>query len=125
MQATLPLPFRIPVVAFTFLPHSASADFSSTRSSSISINTGSGDLPAIIIASYPAFFSSGPNEPPQLESKIVPVKGDFVDSETLPEAGVVVPVNGPAANTSRFSGDRASTRPASYNSFAPSPRPPR
>jgi hypothetical protein len=74
-------------------------------------------LPAIIIASYPAFFIAGPNEPPQLESNIVPVNGDFVDSETLPEEGVEVPVNGPAANTSRLAGASGSTRPASYTIF--------
>ena len=51
IHATLPLSLSSVVIFFAFVPHRASADFSSTCSSAISIHTGSGDLPVIISAS--------------------------------------------------------------------------
>ena len=60
--------------------------------------------------SYPAYFSSGPKEPPELEAAMVPVRGPFVTTSYRPPEGAKVPEKGPGAKISLFSGERGSTR---------------
>jgi hypothetical protein len=47
--------------------------------------------------------------PPQLESKIVPVSGDFVVTLKRLLLGALEPLSGPVASISRFSGLNGST----------------
>lgn len=56
-----------------------------------------------------------PQCPPELASKMVPVKGDRVDTEKRPLAGAGVPVRGPVANTSGLSGERGSEIAAEWS----------
>ena len=59
--------------------------------------------------SQPAFFSSAPKKPPELEQAIAPVKGPLQTTDQRPEVGAIVPVNGPVANIILLSGEKGST----------------
>ena len=62
-----------------------------------------------MIMSHPAFFSSAPKKPPELEEAIVPVSGPLVTTMYLPPVGAFVPVAGPVAKINLFAGDSGST----------------
>jgi hypothetical protein len=47
------------------------------------------------MASYPVNFNNAPKVPPELEVKIVLVKGDLEVIAALPAVGAEVPVKGP------------------------------
>ena len=52
-------------------------------------------MPRITMASYPVNFNNAPKAPPELEVKIVLVKGDLEVIAALPAVGAAVPVKGP------------------------------
>ena len=100
---------RVVSVSHTDLPHKSDASFSSTSSLVISRYTGASDLPSKIIMSQPAFFSSLPKNPPELEQAIAPVNGPLQTTDQRPDVGAMVPVSGPVANIILLSGERGST----------------
>ena len=61
--------------------------------------------------SYPAYLSSGPQYPPELEPAIAPLSGARVTTSYLPVLEPIVPVRTPVANIRLFSGPRGSTPP--------------
>ncbi len=91
------------------MPHSGPASWNVTFPSSISIQTGSGDLPVIMIPSYPAFLRFNPKFPPQLDDAKRFVSGDKVEILNLLELGAPVPVSGPVVTTSGLSGENGRT----------------
>lgn len=64
--------------------------------------------PVKMNASTPVYFKRVPNLPPECESKMVPVRGDFDITTYLPLKGVLVPVIGPVANIIMFLGESGS-----------------
>src|SRR6185369_4621889 len=79
-----------------------------------------------MIRSYPAALSSGPQCPPELEVVIALVSGPLVTTIYRDPQEAFVPVNGPVAKMSLFSGLKGSTwgLTSSDKYLAPSPRPP-
>ncbi len=80
-----------------------------------------------MIMSQPAFFSSPPKNPPELEVATQPVRGDLVITDQRPAVEALVPVRGPVAMISLLSGENASTvaLTSSDRYFTPSPLWPR
>ncbi len=89
--------------------------------------TGVGDLPSKMIMSQPAFFSSPPKKPPELEQATQSVSGLLATTDQRPAVEALVPVSGPVAMMSLFSGERASTvgETSVARYFVASPRCPR
>src|SRR5213594_3219725 len=78
-----------------------------------------------MIMSYPAAFTSGPQCPPELEVVIALVSGPLVTTMYREPQEALVPVSGPVAKMSLFSGLKGSTCgfTSSDRYLAPSPRP--
>ncbi len=62
----------------------------------------------MMMTSYPAFFISAGKCPPVVATPIAPVAGDFALMAMRLAHGMVVPVNGPGAKISLFSGPSGS-----------------
>ena len=74
----------------------------SGKSSIIDRNIGLLALPFMIIPSYPAFFKTGPKEPPAADFHRKPVRGDLVTTRIFGDVAAR-PVKGPAINIRGFS----------------------
>src|SRR3990172_8607818 len=61
--------------------------------------------------SYPAKRSSGPKNPPQLDSAHRPVAGDLAQTVNRPTEGPAVPLSGPLRMRRGFSGPGPKTPP--------------
>jgi len=119
----------IPSASRQVFPASSGAGRIWTSSSSRNRIDNWGARPSSVSMSTPVWRSSMPKVPPTEESPYTPVCGEIDTSEVLPEDGQYVPVSGPGAMASRFSGPRGSIWKScftrwSHTTFAPNPRPP-